>query len=124
MIVVATDAPLDARQLRRLAARATFGLARAGSSGSPGSGDFVIAFSTTNRSLTSATQPGAVSLLRDDDLSPLFEAVIEAAEEAIDNSLLRATSVRGRGGRVSEAVPIDRLKEILQSHGVTPDHSR
>jgi len=115
MIVVATDAPLDARQLRRLAARAVFGMARAGSSGSNGSGDFVIAFSTTNRiAADAASQP--VTLLRDDDLSPLFEATIEATEEAIDNSLLRATTVRGRDGHTAEALPIARLRELLSHH--------
>lgn len=112
MIVVATDAPLDSRQLGRLAARAGLGMARAGSSGSNGSGDYVIAFSTTNRIRAGATAREP-SRLREDDLSPLFEAVIDATEEAIDNSLLRATSVRGRDGNSAEAIPIDRLREIL-----------
>ncbi len=124
MIVVATDAPLDARQLRRLAARAVLGLARAGSSGSPGSGDYVIAFSTANRMPADSTQGEPVKLLRDDNLSPLFEAVIETTEEAIDNSLLRATTVRGRDGHLSEAIPIDHLREILRSHGVDAEHPR
>ncbi len=124
MIVVATDAPLDARQLRRLAARATFGLARTGSSGSPGSGDYVIAFSTTNRTAGDAMQPAPPAPLRDDHLSPLFDAVIEATEEAIDNSLLRATTVRGRDGHTSEAIPVDRLREILRRHGIGLESSR
>jgi D-aminopeptidase len=108
MIIVATDAPLDARQLKRLAARAIHAMARTGSSGSHGSGDYVIAFSTTNRTGTPPT-----NLVPEDDLSPLFQAVIEATEEAIYNSLLRATTVRGRDGRVAEAIPLDRLRALL-----------
>ena len=115
MIVVATDAPLDARQLHRLAARAIHGMARTGSTGSHGSGDFVIAFSTTNRYFADPTaqSKAPVALVREDDLSPLFAAVIEATEEAIYNSLLRATTVRGAGGRVAEAIPIDKLRGLL-----------
>ena len=120
MIVVATDAPLDARQLHRLAKRATFGLARTGSSGSNGSGDFVIAFSTTNRIAANEKSGAAVQLLPEDALSPLFESVIEATEEAIDNSLLRATTVRGRDGHVGEAIPVAKLKEILARYGRKP----
>jgi D-aminopeptidase len=103
MMVLATDAPLDARQLKRLARRALFGFARTGSSGSHGSGDYVIAFSTARQ--------GAV--LTDEQLSPLFQAAIEATEEAILNSLLRATTVKGRGGRVVEAVPLDKIKALI-----------
>jgi len=115
MIVVATDAPLDARQLRRLAARAIHGMARTGSSGSHGSGDYVIAFSTTNRYFAdpSATGPRP-PVAREDDLSPLFQAVIEATEEAIYNSLLRATTVRGRDGHTAEAIPLDQLRTLLR----------
>lgn len=121
MIVVATDAPLDARQLRRLAARAMHGMARTGSSGSHGSGDYVIAFSTTNRYTAEAGwftvskgEGPAQRLVREDDLSPLFAAVIEATEEAIYNSLLRATTVRGRDGNTAEAIPIEPLRNLLQ----------
>jgi D-aminopeptidase len=117
MIVVATDAPLDARQLRRLAARAILGMARAGSTGSHGSGDFVIAFSTTNRYVMGQIENAPIALLREDDLSPLFEAVIDATEEAIYNSLLKATTVRGDQGHVAEAVPIDKLREVLKRYG-------
>lgn len=113
MIVVATDAPLGSRQLRRLAARAMIGMARAGSTGSNGSGDFAIAFSTTNRIAFGAGRGPALSLLGEDALSPLFEAAADATEEAIDNSLLRAQTVRGRDGHTAEAIPIDRLREIL-----------
>ncbi|MGB6484657.1 MAG: P1 family peptidase [Candidatus Acidiferrales bacterium] len=113
MMVVATDAPLDARQLQRLAKRATFGLARAGSSGSNGSGDFVIAFSTMTQIPEGSQGNAGTKQLSEESLSPLFEAVIEATEEAIDNSLLRATTVKGRDGHVIEALPIEKLKEIL-----------
>jgi D-aminopeptidase len=122
MIVVATDAPLDARQLRRLAARAMHGMARTGSSGSHGSGDYVIAFSTTNRYTAergwftvSAGEGSVQRLAREDDLSLLFQAVIEATEEAIYNSLLRATTVRGRDGSTAEAIPIEPLRKLLQN---------
>ena len=115
MIVIATDAPLDARQLRRLAARAFLGMARAGSTGSNGSGDFAIAFSTTNRIAFGAARDPALSLLGEDALSPLFEVVVDATEEAIDNSLLKAHTVRGRDGHVAEAIPIDRLRAILNT---------
>ena len=113
MIVIATDAPLDARQLRRLAARAFLGMARTGSTGSNGSGDFAIAFSTTNRIAFGAARGPALSLLGEDALSPLFEAVVDATEEAIYNSLLKAHTVRGHHGHVAEAIPIDRLRQVL-----------
>lgn len=115
MIVVATDAPLDARQLRRLATRAILGMARAGSTGSNGSGDFAIAFSTTNHIASGAARGPALALLGEDALSPLFEAVVDATEEAIDNALLKAQTVRGRDGHIAEAIPIDGLREILRN---------
>jgi len=107
MMVVATDAPVDARNLKRMAARTMFGLARTGSSGSNGSGDYGIAFST-------ARNPA--KLLTNDECSPLFLAVIEATEEAIYNSLLRATRVT-RNGWTVEALPIERTVEILRKYG-------
>ena len=113
MMVIGTNAPLDSRQLRRLAARAIMGMARTGSTGSNGSGDFVIAFSTTSHAAFSSASGPAVSLLGEDALSPLFEAAAEATEEAIDNSLLRAQTVRGRDGHIAEAIPIARLRAIL-----------
>lgn len=113
MIVVATDAVMDARQLRRLAARAIHGMARAGSSGSHGSGDYVVAFSTANRYAPDRAD-SRVSLVREDDLSPFFSAVIEATEEAIYNSILRATTVRGHLGHVAEAIPIEDLRRLLR----------
>jgi D-aminopeptidase len=117
MVVVATDAPLDSRQLRRLAARAILGMARAGSTGSNGSGDFVIAFSTTNRINLGALRGPAILLLGEDALSPLFEAAVDATEEAIDNSLLKAQTVSGRDGHLAQAIPISRLRELLAESG-------
>jgi D-aminopeptidase len=119
MIVVATDAPLDSRQLRRLAARALLGMARSGSTGSNGSGDFVIAFSTTNRVGFGAARGRPLALVGEDALSPLFEAAAEATEEAIDNSLLKAQTVRGRDGHIAEAIPIEALRKILAESGAT-----
>jgi D-aminopeptidase len=116
MIVVATDAPLSPRDLKRLAARAVFGLARTGSSYDNGSGDFAIAFSTTVRMRHGETEARGLTLLPTEALSPLFEAVLEATEEAVLNSLFRATTVRGSGTTV-EAVPLDRIRELLSRYG-------
>jgi D-aminopeptidase len=120
MIVIATDAPIDHRNLQRLAARSMLGLARTGAAGSNGSGDYAIAFSTAPelRIRNSArNQKSNVTLLSNDAMSPLFLAVIEATEEAIYNSLFRATTTTGKGHTV-EALPIDRTLEILRRHGV------
>jgi len=116
MIVVATDAPLDARQLRRLTARAILGMARVGSTASNGSGDYAIAFSTTNRIAQSATRTEPLALLSEDALSPLFEAVIDATEEAIINSMLKATTVHGFQNHHADAIPIPQLRQLLQAH--------
>ena len=115
MLVVATDAPLDARDLGRLAARAVFGLARTGSSYSNGSGDFAIAFSTSPemRSRFNDASPRARTILPTDAISPLFEAVLEATEEAVYNSLFQATTVRSANATV-EAIPVDRVRELLR----------
>jgi D-aminopeptidase len=116
MLVVATDAPLDARDLHRLAARAVFGLGRTGSSYSNGSGDFAIAFSTAAemRSRFNETAPHPRSVLPTDATSPLFEAALEATEEAVYNSLFQATTVRSSIG-AAEALPIDRVRELLKT---------
>jgi D-aminopeptidase len=108
MMIVATDAPVDARNLHRMAARAIFGLARTGSSGANGSGDYAIAFST---------QRMPVKLLTNDETSALFLAVIEATEEAIYNSLLQAVTTTANGHTV-QALPIEKTKEILRRHAV------
>jgi len=117
MIVLATDAPLSPRDLERLAARALLGLGRVGSFMSHGSGDFVVAFSTAYLPDPPTAAPVAVPRLSGDALSPLFLATVEAVEEAIYNSLLRATTVTGRDGHTAEAIPIDALREILCRYG-------
>ncbi|HJP94311.1 MAG TPA: P1 family peptidase [Pyrinomonadaceae bacterium] len=123
IIVIATDAPLDSRNLGRLAARAMMGLARTGAAGSNGSGDYAIAFSTAAEVRIKPAGPGEQNLVRNlkslsnDATSPLFLAVIEATEEAIYNSLFRATTTNGRGHTV-EALPLDRTVEILRKHGL------
>ena len=119
MIVLATDAPLDARNLKRLAARAWLGVARTGSSASNGSGDYAIAFSTAlqvrihsqDKSLTQHME-----VLTNDATSPLFEAAIEATEEAIYNSVFRATTTTAHGHTV-EALPLDKTIPILRKYG-------
>jgi D-aminopeptidase len=118
IVVVATDAPLDARNLRRLAARAMLGLGRTGSPSTQGSGDYVIAFSTapSTRVRHGETAPRRVELLPNDAMSPLFLACVEATEEAVYNSLLRATTVVGRGGVRVEALPVDKTVEILKKY--------
>ena len=122
IIVVATDAPADARNLKRLAARAVAALARTGSALTNGSGDYCIAFSTApGLRVTPARSPAEVyaprdaKLLANDAMSPLFLAVIEATEEAVYNSLFRAQTVTGRGGTV-EALPVERTLEILRKY--------
>ena len=119
MIVIATDAPLDARNLKRLGARAMAGIARTGSSVSNGSGDYAIAFSTAQQVRIHTADKALtrhVELLTNDAMSPLFEAVIEATEEAVYNSLLQATTVTGHGHTV-EALPIKKTTEILKKYG-------
>ena len=118
MMVVATDAPLSDRNLERLAARAIMGLARTGSFASNGSGDYVIAFSTA----TGVRRAWNADRLRTEELaneqtSALFAAAVEATEEAIYNSLFAATPVTSRG-RTMEAIPLDRVREVLREHGI------
>jgi D-aminopeptidase len=115
MLVVATDASIDARDLGRLAARAVFGLARTGSSYSNGSGDFAIAFSTSTEMRTRFGDPAARArrVLPTDALSPFFQAALEATEEAVYNSLFQATRVSSRFG-TAEAIPIDRIRSLLR----------
>jgi D-aminopeptidase len=115
MIVVATDAPLDARNLERLAARAIYAMARVGSTYSNGSGDFAIAFSThPSLRVSRASTPTSQQILTSDAISPLFEAVLDATEEALYNSLLRATDVSGHK-RTAHALPIDELRTVLRN---------
>jgi D-aminopeptidase len=130
MIVVATDAPVDHRQLERLGRRALAGLARTGSSMSNGSGDYVIAFAERRSGGRAVGRSGAlptarppdrltdtVEVVTNDAMSPLFEAVIEATEEAIYNSLLKAETVRGLRGTV-RALPIDSTVAVLKRHAL------
>jgi D-aminopeptidase len=118
MMVIATDAPLSDRNLGRLAARSMMGLSRTGSFASNGSGDYAIAFST-NASVRRAFDAHRLTVeeLANEEMSGLFEAVVEATEEAIYNSLFKATSVTG-SGRTIEALPIDKVREILQKYNV------
>jgi D-aminopeptidase len=127
IMVIATDAPVDARNLRRLAARAMMGMGRTGGSGSNGSGDYVIAFSTAPEvrvrlsNQSNSQRDGSLArdlkLLGNEAMSPLFLAAIEATEEAIYNSLFKATTTSGKGHTV-EALPMDRTLEILRKHGL------
>jgi D-aminopeptidase len=116
MIVVATDAPLDARNLERLATRALVGLARTGATMSNGSGDYVIAFSTAESVRRQGDRARSVQDLSNDAMSPLFQAVAEATEEAIYNSLFRAVTTTGPRGNTVDALPIDRVLEIMRKY--------
>jgi D-aminopeptidase len=123
IIVVATDAPVDARNLGRMAARTMLGLARTGASASNGSGDYAIAFSTSPdvrirpANAAERSMPRTVKSLPNDAMSPIFQAVIEATEEAIYNSMFKATTTSGRGHTI-EALPLDQTIEILRKHGL------
>jgi D-aminopeptidase len=120
MVVVATDAPLEARNLKRLAARALLGLARTGSSASNGSGDYAIAFSTAQHVRIHANDKALtrnVEVMTNDAMSPLFLAAIEATEEAVYNSMFKATTMTGNGHTV-EALPIEMTVEILKEHRI------
>jgi D-aminopeptidase len=117
MIVLATDAPLDARQLRRLCVRAGVGLARTGSHHGHGSGDFVIAFSTASRiEHAPASLTAARTVLADERkaMTWLFPAVAECVEEAILNSLFRAETVVGRDGNVRYALPVETVLGMVR----------
>jgi D-aminopeptidase len=122
MIIIATDAPLDARNLKRLAARALLGMARTGGSASNGSGDYAIAFSTApqvrlrvNKGANDKALTRSVEVMTNDAMSPLFLAVIEATEEAVYNSMFKAITMTGNGHTV-QALPIEKTVEILKEH--------
>ncbi len=120
MVIVATDAPLDARNLKRLAARALMGLARTGGSASNGSGEYAIAFSTAASVRIRMDDPSPVrkvETLTNDAMSPLFQAAIESTEEAVYNSMFKATTTSGMGHSI-EALPIDKTVEILKKYNV------
>jgi D-aminopeptidase len=120
MIVVATDAPLDARNLKRLAKRAWLGLGKTGGIASNGSGEYVIAFSTAEElriPYESDTTLQVGKTLTNDAITPLFIAAIEATEEAILNSLFQAETMTGRNGHTIEALPLDKVKNLFRKYG-------
>jgi D-aminopeptidase len=118
MMVVATDAPLSDRNLERLAKRAIMGLARTGSFAGNGSGDYVIAFSTAPEVRREAgARVLSTAELGNDRMSGLFQGVVEATEEAVYNSLLKATTVTGVDGRTADALPVDQVMEVLRRYG-------
>ncbi len=120
IVVIATDAPISDRNLARLASRAMLGLGRTGSSASNGSGDYVIAFSTHSAVRRVATaRRHSITELANEEMSALFQAVVEATEESVYNSLTMATTVRSRGGTV-EALPLDQVRSLLRAAGIGP----
>lgn len=117
IIVIATDAPVDSRQLQRMARRAALGLARTGATSHHGSGDFILAFSTANEIPHYPDTPTfLMTHMADTHLNPIFAATVEATEEAIINALITATTVVGRDGRRAEAISHDQIQRILQHH--------
>jgi D-aminopeptidase len=120
IIVIATDAPLLPHQLERLARRATMGLARTGATSGNGSGDIFLAFSTANDGVAAAPREVHVNMLSNSRISALFTATVEATEEAIINALVAAETMTGRDGRKVEALPHDRVKELLKQYGRRP----
>lgn len=121
MMIVATDAPLEARNLERVAKRAFMGLAKSGGVASNGSGDFVIAFSTAENMRLKHEPPALtkvkMEVVGNDDMTPIFMATIEATEEAIINSLFAAKDVKGYDGKVHKALPVDKVLEMLRAEG-------
>lgn len=121
MMVVATDAPIDARNLERVAKRAFMGLAKAGGIASNGSGDFAIAFSTAKENRVPHNMKKLEKLqnvnVANDDMTPIFMATIEATEEAVVNSLFKAKDVKGYNGKVTKALPVDQVLEMLKAEG-------
>jgi len=117
IVVIATDAPLSDRNLERLARRAFLGIARTGSPITNGSGDYAIAFSTAEgvrRTVARRAAPGQVDNLPNDLVSPLFEAVVEATEEAVLNSMFRAETAESNGARI-EALPLDQVMRLYRA---------
>lgn len=114
IIVVATDAPLLPHQTKRLARRATMGLARTGSTSGNGSGDIFIAFSTANARAASAKESTNISMIPNESLNPVFEAAVQATEEAIINAIMAAETMTGFSGHRVSALPQDRLRELLR----------
>jgi L-aminopeptidase/D-esterase-like protein len=116
IIVVATDAPLLPQQIKRLARRAGMGLARTGSIAENGSGDLFIAFSTANPGAAGGKGVTSVQMLRNREMNPLFEATVQATEEAITNALVAAETMTGINDRKVMALPHDRVRQILKKY--------
>ena len=121
IIVVATDAPLLPHQLKRMARRASLGLARTGSTSGNGSGDIFIAFSTANPGAGKATGVTQVQMVANDDMNPIFSATVQATEEAIVNALVAAETMTGSDNHTAIALPHDRLREILRKYNRLAD---
>ena len=116
IVIVATDAPLLPHQLKRLARRVPLGMARTGTTGGNGSGDIFLAFSTANAGAAKRSGSMKLEMLSNDEMDALFEATVQAVEEAILNALVTATTMTGVNGRTSYAIPHERLKDILSRH--------
>jgi L-aminopeptidase/D-esterase-like protein len=116
IIVVATDAPLLPHQTKRLARRATMGLARTGATSGDGSGDIFIAFSTANPRAALGTGAVSLTMLPNDQLNPVFEAVVQATEEAIINAMVGAETMTGANGHTVTALPHDKLRDVLKKY--------
>ena len=116
IIVIATDAPLLPHQLKRIARRATLGLGRTGATSGNGSGDIVIAFSTANPGVAAQSNTTQVSMVSNARISALFDATVQATEEAIINALVGAETMTGRDGNTMSAIPHDRLKEVMKKY--------
>ena len=116
IVIVATDAPLLPHQLKRLARRVPMGMARTGTTGGNGSGDIFLAFSTANAGAAKRSGMQKLEMLANDEMDVLFEAAVQATEEAILNAMIAATTMSGVHGRTSYAIPHERLKGILSQH--------
>ena len=124
IIVVATDAPLLPHQLKRIARRASMGIARNGSVASNGSGDIFIAFSTANPNAGQSGPTTSVSMLSNDNMSDLFQATVEATEEAVVNAMVAAREMKGDRGHWVKALPHDALRDVLRRYGRLPDSGK
>jgi D-aminopeptidase len=117
IVVLATDAPLSARQCERLAGRCALGLAATGSYASDGSGEIMLAFSTAHRVPRAAAEPLVITSVSNDQMSELFEAAVDATAESVCNALTAATSTVGRDGNAAYELPLDRLVDALRRAG-------
>jgi len=117
IIIVATEAPLVPHQLERVARRAALGLARTGATSGNGSGDIFLAFSTANRGAASNPDVAHVEMLSNNRISAVFSATVQATEEAIINALVAAETMTGADDRTIEALPHDRLRQLLKKYG-------